>query len=115
MYSSASRSLTQADRVEVFRLATRSFIYWHADQIEAGMTDDELETALKNALGTFGGSGGPDRLSVCHTGAGLRIWGGWHIVNHCVEKPLFKGTETVVMAREVYGIANPDDNQLALF
>lgn len=109
------RQLTQADRTEVFRIATRCIPSRFKKQIEAGMTDDELAAALEQILGIFGGSGGPDRLSVTYTGAGLRIWGGWRFVNHVAEKPLFSGTQTIAMAREVYGISNPDEKQLGLF
>lgn len=109
------RQLTQADRIEVFRLATRSVTRHFKEQIEIGMTDDELAAALEQILGIFGGSSGPDRLSVAYTGAGLRIWGGWHVVNHVAEQPLFSGRQTIAMAREVYGISNPDDQQLNLW
>ena len=79
------------------------------------MTDKELRAALEVTLGIFGGSGGPDCLSVSYNGSGLRIWGGWHVVNHVVEPPLYSGKATVAMARTVYNISDPEDNQLALF
>ncbi len=106
--------LTQTERAEVFRLATRSLVNWYADEMAAGMNDAELKSALERALGIFGGSGARGRLSITYTGAGLRIWGGWHTVNHCVETPLFFGNGTIAMAREVYEICNPDDDQLSL-
>ncbi len=108
------RPLTQADRIEIFRLATRSFARRFADRFEAGMTDDELADALISSLGIFGGISGPDRFSVTFTGSNLRIWGGWHVVNHVKEKPLFEGKATIAMAREVYGIFDPDDRQSRL-
>ena len=37
------------------------------------------------------------------------------MVNHHTEKPLFQGAKTLAMARHIYGIANPDDNQMVLF
>ena len=109
------RPLTTADRIEVFRIATSGFVLRYADTIAKGMSDTELEAALVATLGSFGGSGGPDRLSVTFTGAGLRIWGGWHVVNHVKEKPLFAGKATIALAREFYGIADPKDQQLKLF
>ena len=115
MSNAQVKLLTPADRVEIFRIATRSLVHFHGKKLDAGMNDTDLEHALKQSLGVFGGSGGPDRLSVSFTGAGLRIWGGWHTVNHCEEKPIFSGVTTIAMAREVYGIENPDDDQLALF
>ena len=79
------------------------------------MTDAELTAALENALGIFGGSCGPGRMDVAHQAAGLKIWGGWHIVNHHIEKPLYQGTKTLAMARYIYGIDNPDEDQMALY
>ena len=78
------------------------------------MRDDELKSALEMALGIFGGSGGPNKLSISFQGAGLKIWGGSHVVNHIQEKPLFAGAQTVATAREVYQIPNPNDQQMRL-
>ena len=107
--------LSEADKREVFRLATRSFTEQFARKTKNGMTDTELEQALKDHLGIFGGSGGPDRLSVTHQGAGLKIWGGWHTVNHVKEKPLYSGRHAVAFVREVYGISDPSEKQGNLF
>ncbi len=109
------RPLSDVDRVEVFRIATSGFERRYGHRIAEGMTDEELEKALSEVLGIFGGSGGPDRLSVTFKGAGLRIWGDWQPVNHVLEKPLFAGKATIAMARTVYGIADPDDQQLSMF
>ncbi|PHP65398.1 hypothetical protein CSC94_18735 [Zhengella mangrovi] len=79
------------------------------------MTDEELTAALEIALGIFGGSGSLSRLSVAHTASGLRIWGGWHIVNHVAETPLFAGRRTIETARAIYTIKNPGDRQFNLF
>ena len=115
MGADEDRPLTPADRIEAFRIATSSFADRYADVIARGMTDSELESALVATLGTFGGSGGPGRMSISFAGAGLRIWAGWHVVNHVREKPIFSGKETIRMAREVYGIADPENKQLKLF
>ena len=109
-----SPSLSAADRKEIFHIATSDFVARFANEIAAGMTDDELAAALGETLGIFGGSGGPGRPSVAFTGAGLRIWGGWHVVNHGTEKPLFAGKATIAMAREVYAIPDPANAQLSL-
>lgn len=61
----------------------------------AGMTDEALGAALVGVLGIFGGNGGPDSLSISYQGAGLKIWGDWHVLNHFVEKPLFQGRYTL--------------------
>ena len=115
MASENRRPLSDADRVEVFRIATSSFQRRYGHQFAEGMTDEELEKALAEVLGIFGGSGGPDRLSVTFKGSGLRIWGGWQPVNHVQEKPLFAGKATIAMARAVYGISDPDDQQFSMF
>ena len=99
----------------MFRIATKALPKWYADEIANGMTDAALTSALEQALGIFGGSCGPGRMDVAHQAAGLKIWGGWHIVNHHIEKPLFQGTKTLAMARHIYGIGDPDDSQMALF
>jgi len=112
---SPTKALTSADVAEVFKIATRGLLRRYADQIKTGMTDMELEEALKEVLGIFGGSGGPDSLSVSFSGNGLRIWGGWHVVNHVQEKPLFSGKQTIAMARQLYGIADSGSDQLFLF
>ena len=106
--------LTREDKVAAFKAATRSLIHWYGDEIAAGVTDARLEELLTKALGIFGGSGGPDCLSVTHQGAGLKIWAGHSHVNHVTEKPIFQGKATIAMAREVYSIPDPDNDQMRL-
>ena len=43
------------------------------------------------------------------------LWAAWEWPNHVTDKPLFQGTATIAMARQVYGIRNPENQQLALF
>lgn len=109
------KALSKADQEEVFRLATRGLVHFHGDKFARGMTDKELEDALVSSLGIFGGSSSPDRVSVCYKGSGLKIWGGWHCINHVLEPPLFEGNITLKMARDIYEIANPDEDQMMLF
>ena len=109
-----SRPLTRAEAEEVFRIATTGFQKRFAAEILAGMADNALEKALKQTLGIFGGSCGPARLDVIYRGSGLKIWGSWVVINHVTTKPLFSGAGTIAMAREVYGIADPSDGQMAL-
>ncbi|NOX73861.1 MAG: hypothetical protein GXP03_09655, partial [Alphaproteobacteria bacterium] len=66
------------------------------------MSDDDLAQALQTTLGIFGGSGGPNQLSITYQGSGLKIWASWHVHNHVAEKPLFAGKATIAMARLVY-------------
>ena len=106
--------LTHPEKVAAFKAATRSLIHWYGEEIAAGVTDERLEELLAKALGIFGGSGGPDRLSIVYQGSGLKIWAGCTAVNHVQEKPIFQGRATVRMAREVYRIPNPGDPQFRL-
>jgi len=109
------RPLKQEDKELAFCKATASFPRRYADQIAVGMSDDDLAQALQATLGIFGGSGGPDQLSITYKGSGLKIWASWYVHNHVVEKPLFAGRATIAMARELYGIADPEDGQTCLF
>ena len=61
MVKKENKPLTQADKELIFKQATSGLVHWHGNQFEKGMTDEELENALKNTLGIFGGSGGPGR------------------------------------------------------
>jgi len=78
------------------------------------MSDSDLEQALCTSLGTFGGSSGPGELSITFKGSGLKIWASHDVHNHVTAKPVFEGTSTIQMAREVYAITNPADMQLPL-
>lgn len=108
------RPLTQEERELAFRKATASFPKRYVKQIMAGMSDTELAEALEAVLGIFGCSCGPDQLTITHQGSGLKIWASWHIQNHVTEPPLFAGKATIAMAREVYGIADPENGQMRL-
>lgn len=111
----AALKLSAAEQRTVFCQVTRALPQNYGDAIVRGMSDAELIEALKATLGIFGGSCGPDCLSVAYQGAGLKIWGGRHIVNPMQEKPLFAGAKTIATARLVYDIHNPDDPQMTLF
>lgn len=115
MADATNRPLTEADKEMIFRKATASLPVRYAAAIEKGMSDADLETALKSILGIFGGSGGPDQPSIAFSGSGLKIWGSWKTVNSVRDKPLFAGSQTIAMARQVYAIADPDDAQMRLF
>ena len=114
MTNSLSDPLNQRERIEVFKLATKGLVNLYGDRFASGMSNAELKAALEQVLGIFGGSGGPDRLSVCFKGSDLRIWGGRCSFNHVEEKSLFSGTATIAMAREIYDIADPELEQMSL-
>lgn len=105
---------TEADKTEMFRLATASLHTRQGNRFESGMTTAELQEALQGRLGIFGGSGGPDRPSLSYQSAGLKIWGAWEAINHIQTPPLFQGSGTIAKAREVYNIRDPDEPQLSL-
>lgn len=113
-----TRPLTEEDRIKGFIKATggfaRSAERWK-ERAAKGMTDEELAEALAQELGIFGGSCGPDELSLTFQGARLKIWISWEIQNHVQTRPAFQGKSTIAMARLVYGIKDPADIQFALF
>ena len=107
--------LTPQEREQAFRTATSGFARRYADKIADGMSDSELEGALATSLGSFGGAGGPDQLHITFKGSGLKIWASHEVHNHVTAKPIFEGKATMMMARDVYAIADPADMQLPLF
>lgn len=113
-----TRPLTDADKREGFLRATGGFsgakTRW-SERAARGLNDAELADALAYELGIFGGSCGPDMLSLTFQGAGLKIWISWEIQNHVTTKPTFEGNATIAMARLVYGIKDPADRQFSLF
>lgn len=109
-----SKPLSLDEKAWAFRRATSGFPKRYADQIQRGMSDAELTSALKDCLGIFGGSGGPDCIDVSFQGSSLKIWASHEIHNHVTAKPIVEGTATVKMARAVYSIADPTDAQMPL-
>lgn len=89
------RELSHEDKLYAFRRATNGFSQsegrWK-ERAERGLTDEELKAALEYELGIYGGSGGPGDMSLT-----------------------FQAAATIRMAREVYGIKDPTDTQMALF
>jgi hypothetical protein len=106
--------LTAEERLRIFKRATHTFSCWYKDKIKNPLTDEELEALLKSGLRISGGTF-PGDMSFWANGAGLRIWGSRGICMSEKGKPLFQGKQTIAMAREIYGIANPDVAQGSLF
>lgn len=87
-----------------------------AQRSARGLTDDQLTAALRFELGIFGGSSArDDGPALTFQANGLKIWAAWEWPNHVKDKPLFQGAATMAMARQVYGVRNPEVKQLALF
>ena len=112
------RELSQDDKLYAFKKATNGFSQsdgrWR-ERAARGLTDEELKAALEFELGIYGGSGGPGEMSLAFRGAGLKIWADWNtVVPDRDRKPIFQGAATIRMAREVYGIIDPTDAQMAL-
>lgn len=113
-----TRPVTDADKRHGFLRATGGFSGSKARWVERaarGMSDAELAEALADEIGIFGGSCGPGELWLTYQGSGLKIWIAWESGNHVATKPTFEGRTTIAMARLVYGIRDPADQQLALF
>lgn len=111
---SGSKPLTAIEKTDAFRRATSGFARCYAEQLAGGMTDADLARALKDYLGIFGGSGGPNQIDISFQGAGLKIWASHKVHNHVLEKPILQGQATVDMARHIYKISDPTDMQLSL-
>jgi len=112
------RELSHEDKHYAFRRATHGMAgseqRWQ-ERAERGLTDEELKAALEFELGIYGGSCGPGEMSLTFQAAGLKIWADWNTVAPDVDrKPIFQGTATIRMAREVYGIKDPTKAQMAL-
>lgn len=112
------RKLSKECLVTAFKTATGGFaksnVRWK-ERAERGMTDEELWAALELEIGIYGGCGGPGKMSLEFQGAGLKIWASWSDVAPRMNgDPIFQGAATVRMAREIYGIGDPDDDQMSL-
>ena len=112
------KQLSQSDIIDALRRATSSYEgaeerWW--ERAKQGLTDEQLELALAYELGTAGGSSGRDMLSVEYSRSGLKIWASWESTNSYSDSPVLEGRRTMMLAREVYGIADPTDMQMAMF
>ena len=115
-----TRELTEDDKRRGFLYVTNrmegSEQRWK-ERATKGMTADQLGAALANEIGEEGGGSSMWEDVPAHhvKGAGLQIWLSWDFPRCHQDRPVFKGAETIAMAREVYGIADPAKPQLDLF
>lgn len=114
MTTDMTAPLTEEEKVWVFRTATHAFDKRYIDRIKVGMTDREIAETLEDIFGLEGGYGCEGKPHVKYQGSGLKIWGSWAYLNEH-DAPLFAGTSTIATARRIYGIADPNDRQMALF
>lgn len=112
------KPLTDKDKYRGFRRAVTSFSgaaeRWQ-ERASTGMTNADLHEALRQELGIAGGSGGRDSLRVSYEGSGLKVWVSWMSHNTYIDEPTFQGEQSARIAREIFNISDPDDNQLDLF
>jgi len=109
--------LTEAEKREAFILATQSWAgaadRWKADAA-TGLSDCQLAERLAYELGSLGGHC-KTGLDVVYSGDGLKIWAStMGFVRRTSDRPILQGASTVAYARQVYGIPDPADHQLAL-
>jgi hypothetical protein len=110
-----ARLLTETDKLAGFKACTGGLPKWHAEQIAAGMTDAELAKVLEQVIGIMGGRSAMKSCpAVSYRGAGLKIWVAWDWPDEKLP-PTYSGATTLAVVREVYGIRNPEDQQLQLF
>jgi hypothetical protein len=99
-----TRPLTREEKLWAFRRATGGFANaenrWR-ERARTGLSDAQLEEALRSELGIMGGSGGPAQPSLAFQGAGLKIWCSWESINLVKDTPIFAGRATIAMARGV--------------
>ena len=111
--------ITWDDRLYAFRIATSGMQgaedRW-SKRAASGLSDEDLEAALRYEIGEWGGRSGPDQMCVSYKRSGLLIWGSWHMMPIPADnrKPLFQGSSTIAMARQFYGVADPSDRQISL-
>lgn len=108
--------LTDADRLEAVRIATASFRKsgerWKK-RAASGLTDAELEKALRDELGVAGARGGPNQLWVAYRGYDLLIGASWEgpceYRLHSLDPKVVvcRGKETIRLARQVWGVDLP--------
>lgn len=112
------RLLSPDDIIEALKRATNSYEgaqdRWQ-ERARQGLTDKQLEAELAYELGIAGGSGSMNDLCIAYQRSGLKIWAGWHGADRYSGGPVLEGKRTMMLAREVYGIADPTDAQLAMF
>jgi hypothetical protein len=110
-------ALTPDEKLWAFRKASNSMEgaprRW-TERVETGLTDEQLSHALEYELGQMGGHWGYE-VSVEHEARGLKIWASHGMRNRHKAVPMCAGPATLRLAREVYGIADPDEKQGSLF
>lgn len=71
------------------------------ERVRTGLTDEQLEAALKYELGEMGACSAGD-IGITYQGPGLRIWAD-HGIGSRNNPPTLQGRSTVAFARRTYG------------
>ncbi|MEO1152191.1 MAG: hypothetical protein AAFW83_14560 [Pseudomonadota bacterium] len=113
---SISKPLTQDDKLSAFLSVVGGSRPIWTELAQSGASDDRLAIELERHIGIEGGSSPRSNCPATHyKAAGLRIWASWDLTYPLRERPIFAGRLTVSMAREVFAIPDPSDDQLKLF
>jgi hypothetical protein len=106
--------LTDDDKARALRLAAESMEgakqRW-AERVRTGQTDEQLARALEYEFGQMGGCSRDD-IGVTFQGNGLKLWAA-RCIGSRSQPPILEGQKTVSFARRVYGIADPEEKQMA--
>jgi hypothetical protein len=110
--------LTPDEKPWAFRRATNSMSgsdrRW-TERATAGLIDEQLAEAVRYELGQYGGSSGhANGLAVEHESSGLKLWAGRGAAHRHSTPPMCAGPATLRLAREVYGIKDPNGTQMSL-
>jgi len=116
MESEIDETLSDDEKARALRLAAESVegakTRW-AERIASGQTNEQLARALEYEFGEMGGCSS-ENIGVTYQRSGLKIW-----ADHCIgsrsRPPILEGAATLRLAREVYGISDPDEKQGRLF
>ncbi len=107
-------NLSRDEKEYAFLVATKFFDEQYGETSAQGMSDTQLTEALINGLSRRLVWGGPGKMSGQCEPVGLKIYAG-RIPLEVSETPIFEGEATLKMAREIYGIPDPDNLQMTLF
>lgn len=110
MSAEEDRPLTDEEKLWVFRAATGALADWYPEDIERGMTDEQLGQALERVLGSCCA-----RRALCPiSGGGSQDLGWLALPDARRSAPVFRA-KNYAMARTVYCIPDPEQRQLALY
>ena len=116
--NSKYKPLTEEDKKAAFLRTVHnmsgSHVRWR-QRAKTGLTDCELEEALRYEFGIAGGgSCGIDGLFLDYQRSGLKIWAAYYYSSVFKHTPIFQGAKTIEAARVYLGITDPNSSVHAL-